>query len=136
MNQSSENDEASINVREAELDNKQRRAPIGTADESLRRTVRAKTAGLKLELSEISDVPELLLGRVVEDTLTINTSHPAWQKAKQGGMEEYHVIVTVAAVLSQFLESEKSAHHFLNRLLVAWASESADLEKEKSGKLF
>ncbi len=107
--------------------------PTGLADETKSKTVKAKTSGLKLQLADISDAPELPLGRIVEDTLTINTAHPAWRKAKQKGLEEYHVIITVAAVLSHFLEHEKNPQDFLNRLLVAWAHES---EEAKRGTLF
>lgn len=110
------------------------RMPFGVADSKGKREVKAETAGLKLALGELIDASELPLGRVMEDILTINTAHPAWRKAKQNGMEEYHIIVTVAATLSQFLENEKSAHNFLNRLLVAWANELKQPEKEK--KLF
>jgi hypothetical protein len=106
--------------------------PSGVADESRSKTIKAKTAGLELVLGEISDSDGLLLGRIVENTLTINTAHPAWQKAKQKGMEEYHVIITVSAVLSQFLESEKNPQEFLNRLLVAWAKE---IVLDKPGRL-
>lgn len=107
------------------------RMPSGVADGNRKKTVRAKTSGLKLVLAEIADDPALPLGRVVDDILTINTAHPAWKKAKLRGQEEYHVLITVAATLAQFLESEHSPHEFLNRLLTAWAT-----EKEKTGKLF
>ncbi len=105
--------------------------PQGIADSSRARNVKAKTSGLKLVLADITDEPELTLGRVIDDVLTINTAHPAWNKAKQRGQEEYHVLVTVAAVLSRFLDAEKNPQDFLNRLLVAWAT-----EKEKEGQLF
>ncbi|MBI5220939.1 MAG: ATP-binding protein [Candidatus Liptonbacteria bacterium] len=111
--------------------------PRGVADASGRRTVRAKTAGLKLAFVEFADAPEMPLGRVVEDTLTVNTTHPAWRKARAEGLEEYHVIVAVAAVLSQYLESEKSPQDFLNRLLLAWARErSAEKRNKKASGLF
>lgn len=105
----------------------------GIANASKSKTVKARTSGLKLALGEISDDPSCPLGRVVEDTLTVNTAHPAWQKAKQKGQEEYHVIITVASVLSRFLENEKSPQDFLNRLLLAWANEA---DKSKPGQLF
>ncbi len=107
--------------------------PTGVFDESKIKTVRAKTSGLKLVLAEITDTSEMPLGRVTEDVLTINTGHPAWQKAKQRGLEEYHIIISVATVLAQFLESEKNPQDFLNRLLLAWAKETG---QDKNGKLF
>jgi len=84
-------------------------------------------------LADITDLPNKPLGQIMEDTLTVNTAHPAWQKAKQKGQQEYHVLVAVASVLSEFLESEKSPQDFLNRLLIAWA---AEIEEDKRGKLF
>ncbi len=106
--------------------------PAGIADDSKSKTVRTKTAGLKLVLGEIDNENGAILGRVMEDTLTVNTAHPAWKKAKQKGLEEYHIVITVASVLSQFLESEKNPRDFLNRLLIAWAAES----EKMAGKLF
>ena len=106
--------------------------PSGIANEAKSKIVKAKTAGLNLVLGELSENDGSLLGRIVENTLTINTAHPAWQKAKQKGMEEYHVIVTVSAVLSQFLDSEKNPQEFLNHLLLAWAKETT---RHEAGKL-
>ena len=73
------------------------------------------------------------MGRIIDDALTVNTQHPAWLKAKQQGLEEYHILVVVAAVLSQFLENQKSPQEFLNRFLQAWAETE---EPAKAGKLF
>jgi hypothetical protein len=105
--------------------------PKGIADQSKNRVVKAKTTGLKLLLAEISDSIDMPLGRIMEDTLTVNTAHPAWRKAKTKGLEEYHILVTVASTLSQFLESEKDPQEFLKRLLLAWATENKQENKEK-----
>jgi hypothetical protein len=107
--------------------------PLGVADESKSRMVRAKNAGLIVVLSDISHSGDLPLGNIIEDTLTVNTAHPAWKKAKQKGMEEYHIILTVGSVLSRFLESEKDPQEFLNSFLMAWAQEG---QLEDEGKLF
>ncbi len=97
--------------------------PSGLEDDSKNKIIKARTTGLKLLLAELSDSDQSRLGRIMEDTLTINTAHPAWQKAKAKGFEEYHVLITVASTLAQFLESEKKSQEFLNRFLLAWAME-------------
>ena len=116
-----------------ELSHRHEPAQAGIADDSKNKIIRAKTSGLKLVLGEITDNLGMPLGRIVEDTLTVNTAHPAWQKAKQKGLEEYHVLVTVASVLSEFLETEKNPQDFLNRLLIAWTNE---IKENQGGKLF
>ena len=108
-------------------------APAGIADKTKTQAIRAKTSGLKITLNDITDAPDMILGRIIDDALTVNTQHPAWLKAKQQGLEEYHILVVVAAVLSQFLENQKSPQEFLNRFLQAWAETE---EPAKAGKLF
>lgn len=108
--------------------------PPGSDKKEGKNSVKMKSAHFKIILADIEDTQELLLGRIVEDILTINTAHPAWRKAKQKRQEEYHILVTVASVLSQFLESEKTPQEFLNRLLIAWATET--IEEDKRGRLF
>lgn len=105
-------------------DKKTPRVLSGVADASKKQIVRAKTAGLRLSFAEITDTLEMPLGRILQNTLTINTAHPAWKKAKQKGLEEYHVLATVAIELSRFLESEKTPQDFLNQLLLAWSKET------------
>ena len=107
--------------------------PLGIADSAKKKQVRAKTSGLKIELADIEDSENVILGRIIDNALTVNTLHPAWLKAKQTGLEEYHVMVVVASVLSEFLEDEKSPHEFLNRFLRSWAKTDAI---PKSGTLF
>ncbi len=125
QNNALDDKDASLNI--------QKSYPTGVSDETKHKIVKVKTAGLKLVLADITDASELSLGRIMEDVLTINTGHPAWQKAKQRGLEEYHIVVVVATVLSQFLESQKNPQDFLNRLLLAWATETG---QDKNGKLF
>jgi len=108
-------------------------APPGIADATKKREIRARTSGLNIELADIADSPDMALGRIIDDVLTVNTAHPAWAKAKQRGMEEYHIIISVASVLSQFLEDQKSPQEFLNRFLQSWAEAEGS---DKAGKLF
>lgn len=93
----------------------------GFADLTKTKMVKAAQSGLKIVLDGVDNSPEMILGRIVENTLTVNTKHPAWLKAKKKGMEEYHILLTVGVVLSQFLENQKSPQEFLNRFLEVWA---------------
>lgn len=95
--------------------------PLGLKNLAKTKMVRAAQSGLKIVLDEVENSPEMTLGRIVEDVLTVNTKHPAWLKAKKKGMEEYHILLTVGIVLSTFLESQKSPQEFLNRFLEIWA---------------
>jgi len=113
--------------------NESARPPFGVSDATKKREIRARTSGLNIALADIADSPDMLLGRIIDNVLTVNTAHPAWAKAKQRGMEEYHIIISVASVLSQFLEDQKSPQEFLNRFLQSWAEFEGST---KAGKLF
>lgn len=89
-----------------------------------------KKAGLQIILEELRDDPRSL-GRMVEDTIYVNTLHPAWHKALRQNLEEYHIVLTAGLVLSEFLDPEKQPQEFLGRLLGSWG----ELE-DKKGKLF
>lgn len=107
--------------------------PPGTAAATSQQAVRAPASGLKITLADITDAPDMILGRIIDDGLTVNSRHPAWLKAKQQGWEEYHILIAVAAVLSQFLANQKNPQEFLNRFLQAWAKTE---ESAKAGRLF
>ncbi|MBI2050817.1 MAG: ATP-binding protein [Parcubacteria group bacterium] len=111
------------------------RPPFGVADAAKKREIRARTSGLAIELADMVDAPDMALGRIIDDVLTVNTLHPAWAKAKQRGMEEYHIVISVALVLSQFLEDRDGSQEFLNRFLAAWAHAEAG-GSAKAGTLF
>lgn len=111
------------------------RRPFGAIDEKKNKEVRIKTSGLKIRLAEITsetDGTEIAFGRIIDDILTVNTKHPAWEKAKSHGWPEYHILLTVGVVLSQFLEAQKSPQEFLNSFFTAWAKE----QENKAGRLF
>lgn len=91
----------------------------------------AKTPGLEIsfEAFEKNDVGEL--GRLVEEKIVINTAHPAWARAERLGQEPYHVLLTVALTLGDYLQTQGGIRAFVSVFLKSW-SEAA----EKSGKLF
>ncbi|KKU51997.1 MAG: hypothetical protein A3A28_00640 [Candidatus Sungbacteria bacterium RIFCSPLOWO2_01_FULL_47_32] len=86
-----------------------------------------KSPGIKISFEEFGSEDGCPLGRMVEDTIFVNTLHPFWQKAKDEKGEEYCTIVTVSWVLSDFLEEGHSSRDFMNRLLYAWAKQSIPL---------
>lgn len=63
------------------------------------------------------------LARMVENTILINTSHPAYLKSKKENFEEYHILFCVAWILSGFLEEGRSPQEFINNFLASWARE-------------
>lgn len=83
-----------------------------------------KKPGLLLALADLSDAPGAL-GRMVEDTLSINTLHPAWEKALATKQEEYHILVVVGLVLAEFVAPEKDALDFLAKFLASWSAVGA-----------
>lgn len=86
-----------------------------------------KSSGVKIAFEGFSNEEGCPLGRMVEDTIFINTLHPFWVKAKEEGGEEYYTIFAVSWVLSGFLEEGHSARDFMNRLLYAWANHEKPL---------
>lgn len=77
-----------------------------------------KKASLTVGFAE--DPSRKELGWLLDNTIWINRSHPAHQKAKTLGQENYHLIVVVAWVLAEYLGSPKSQREFLNRFLTLW----------------
>jgi hypothetical protein len=63
------------------------------------------------------------LGWLTENTVWVNKGHPAFRRAVDSGADEnYHTILTVAWVLSNYLEAEKSPQKFINRFLSSWGT--------------
>jgi hypothetical protein len=60
------------------------------------------------------------LGRMVKNTIWVNTNHPAYQKAKKERSEEYHILLCVAWVLSRFIEEGSSPQEFISQFLASW----------------
>jgi len=82
---------------------------------------RIKRSGIQVAFDEDPEknIPGWLLG----DTIFINRAHPAYIKAKKNRIEAYHCLVTIAWVLSQYIETEKSPLDFLNKFLTIWGEE-------------
>ncbi|MEK7625221.1 MAG: ATP-binding protein [Patescibacteria group bacterium] len=75
-----------------------------------------KKPGLKIVLESFAEGPSLL-GRIIEDTAYINSGHPAWARAVGAHSEEYHVVVTIALLLFDFVQSGQNPHEFVSKFL-------------------
>jgi len=79
-----------------------------------------KRPGLMIGFEDNSDREEL--GWLVESTIWINKGHPAYRRAINGEAENYHIVLSVAWVLSGYLEAGKSPQIFMNRFLSSWGA--------------
>ena len=79
-----------------------------------------KPPGLMIAFEESPDRMEL--GWLIESTVWINKSHPAYKRAAKGKAEDYHIIISVAWILSEYLEAEKSPLIFINQFLSSWGA--------------
>lgn len=62
------------------------------------------------------------LGWLLESTIWINRGHPAFKRVAAAEAENYHIVLTVAWVLSCYVEAEKSPQSFVNKFLATWGS--------------
>lgn len=96
--------------------------------------VSRKKPGLTLSLEDFTDAPDSL-GRMLEDTVSVNTLHPAWKKALATKQEEYHILVVVGLVLAEFVAPEKRPTDFLARFLASWSALDTDTASSGQAKL-
>ncbi|MBU2495062.1 MAG: ATP-binding protein [Candidatus Omnitrophica bacterium] len=82
--------------------------------------IRRRRAGLTLSFENAPERKEL--GWLVENTIWINEGHPAYQRAMNSAAENYHLLLSVAWVLSSYLGGEKSPQDFINQFLSGWGS--------------
>jgi len=80
-----------------------------------------KPAGLKIVFDLRPDRAEM--GWLSGTTVCVNQAHPAYRRAVEMRSENYHVAVTVAWVLSQYVEDGKPIPDFINRFLAGWGKE-------------
>lgn len=75
-----------------------------------------KKPGLRIILEPINDDTSTpLLGRLIEDTISINTSHPAWSEAVSHGWEGYHIAMSIALILFEFTGSDHNPQEFVSK---------------------
>jgi len=73
---------------------------------------------LMLAFENEPDRPELAW--LVENRVVVNEGHPAYIRAKAADAEAYHTMLSVAWMLSHYLEAEKSAQQFIGQFLQNW----------------
>ncbi len=90
-----------------------------------------KKPGFTLALEDLADAPAAL-GRMLDDTVFVNTLHPAWKKALATKQEEYHILVVAGLTLAEFVAPEKDPTEFLAKFLSSWSRVGAGgTESEK-----
>jgi hypothetical protein len=76
--------------------------------------------GLSLQFAERPDDPEP--ARLIESTVWINQSHPAYRRAAASRSEGYHLAVAVALALAPLAVEPAREHGFLTAFLSAWGA--------------
>jgi len=79
---------------------------------------RAQRYGLSLQFEERPGDPEL--GRLIENTVWINTAHPAYVRAESTRSTGYHVAVAVALALAPLATGGADVQQFLTVFLAQW----------------
>ena len=74
--------------------------------------------GLRIEFEDRPEVPDL--GRLVESTVWVNASHPAYLRAAASRAEGYHVALAVAMALAPLAVEPAGAQAFVTAFLAAW----------------
>lgn len=83
--------------------------------------------GLMVQFESRPDDPEL--GRLVDSTIWINETHPAYVRAAASRSAGYHVAVTVALTLAPLAGGASDEHTFVTRFLAHWGG--ADKPKRR-----
>jgi hypothetical protein len=84
--------------------------------------------GLGIQFEARPDDPEL--GRLVESTVWINESHPAYRRAVASRAEGYHVALAVAMALAPLAVEAAKEHGFVTTFLARWG-EAIERRKDR-----
>jgi hypothetical protein len=76
--------------------------------------------GLSIQFEPRPD--DLELARLVETTIWINESHPAYRRAVASRSEGYHVALATAFALAALAVEPAKEHAFLTTFLLSWGS--------------
>jgi len=79
---------------------------------------RAQRYGLTLQFEARPEDREL--GRLIENTVWINTAHPAWLRAESTRSTGYHVAVAVAVAIAPLATGGTGVSKFLTEFLSQW----------------
>ena len=90
---------------------------------------RGQRYGLSLQFEARPGDPEL--GRLIENTVWINTDHAAYQRAEATRATSYHIAVAVALALAPLATGGAGVQQFLTAFLAQWGE---SVRGEKKGK--
>ena len=79
--------------------------------------------GLLLQFESRPGDPEL--GRLVDSTIWINESHPAYARANRSRAAGYHLAMAVALALAPLAGGATGEHEFITRFLAHWGGSEA-----------
>ena len=85
--------------------------------------------GLVIQFEERPDDPEL--ARLVESTVWINESHPAYRRAAASRAEGYHIALASALALASLAVEPAKEHAFVTAFLASWG---AALDRRKPAR--
>jgi hypothetical protein len=74
--------------------------------------------GLRIDFEQRPD--DHALGRLVESTIWVNESHPAYRRALTSRLQAYHLAVTVAMTLAPLAVEARQVHEFVSAFLDRW----------------
>lgn len=78
--------------------------------------------GLDIQFEDLSDNSEL--GRVVESTVWVNRSHPAYRRALASHSVGYHIALAVAMALAPLAVPSANKDKFVTAFLSRWGERS------------
>lgn len=87
--------------------------------------------GLTIRFESHEGDPDL--GRLVESTVVINDTHPAYRRAEASRSEGYHIALAVAFALARLAVPPAEEHEFVMSFLIRWG-EALDGVRRKSRK--
>ncbi len=87
--------------------------------------------GLSIRFESHAGDPDL--GRLVESTVVINDSHPAYRRAVASRSEGYHIALAVALALARLAVPPAEEHEFVTAFLIRWG-EALDGSRRRSRK--
>ena len=92
---------------------------------------RGQRYGLSLQFEARPGDPEL--ARLIENTVWINTDHPAYQRAESTRSTGYHVAVAVALALAPLAAGGAGVQQFLTAFLAQWGESVRGSKKSRGG---
>jgi hypothetical protein len=87
--------------------------------------------GLTIRFESHEGDPDL--GRLVESTVVINDTHPAYRRAVASRSEGYHIALAVALALARLAVPPAEEHEFVTSFLIRWG-EALDGPRRRSRK--